>query len=328
MTIENETTLPSGYTARRPVHDDIPAILSLMTACDLDEAGAADEMDAADIEDEWKRSDPAQNAYILLAMDGTMAACATAIPQGQTRVNLDVYVHPEHRGRGLGTWLTRALEARAGELLADAPADARLTAHTGINSPNALAVELLHNEGYAPVRHFWRMRIEILTPPPAPTWPEGVAVRSCIPGQDERIIFNTLEEAFADHWGHVPRDYESWAEVNVASETYDPSLWLLATAGEEPAGAVRGRMRSEEGWINTLGVRRPWRRSGLGMAMLLHMFGVFYARGVRVVGLGVDAQNPTGATRLYERAGMRVDRQYAVLEKELRPGVESEDLRR
>jgi hypothetical protein len=41
------------------------------------------------------------------------------------------------------------------------------------------------------------------------------------------------------------------------------------------------------------------------------------------IGLGVDADSLTGATRLYEKAGMRVERRYELWEKELRPGIES-----
>lgn len=329
QTLTDIPNLPSGYTARRPTHDDIPAILAVIAACDLAETGSADEFTAEDIENDWKRSDPTQNAYILRAPDGSLVASGTAFPEGDARVNLDVYILPEHRGRGLGTGLTHALEARAREMLAGAPSDARLTTHTGVNTSNRHATELLEHEGYTVVRHFWQMRIEMDAPPPPPVWPEGVTVRACVRGQDERAVFETLEEAFADHWGHVPRRYDDWYEINVASETYDPALWFLATAANDaPAGAARGRKRGGEGWINTLGVRRPWRRSGLGMALLLQAFGAFYAGGARAVALGVDARNPTGATRLYERAGMRVSRQFTVYEKELRPGVDSDDLRR
>ena len=326
LTPTQEVRLPAGYSARRPTHDDIPAILALIAACDTDESGSADDWGAEDIENDWKRSDPATNAYVLSEPAGSLVASGTVFAEGKARVNLDVYIHPEHRERGLGTWLTHALETRAHELLDDgAPPDARLTLHTGINSPNTRAAELLRHEGYTPVRHFWQMRIEMEAPPSAPVWPEGVAVRACVRGQDERVIFDTLEEAFKDHWGHTARDYDTWAAINVESESYDPSLWFLAMAGDEPAGVIRGRMRGEEGWINTLGVRRLWRRAGLGMALLLQAFGAFYARGVRIVALGVDAQNPTGATRLYERAGMRVARQYTVYEKELRSGVDYDE---
>jgi GNAT superfamily N-acetyltransferase len=71
------------------------------------------------------------------------------------------------------------------------------------------------------------------------------------------------------------------------------------------------------GWIRQLGVRRPWRKKGIGLAILHHIFGKFYARGVTRVGLGVDAQSLTGATRLYERAGMHVKNHFARFEKEI-----------
>ena len=53
---------------------------------------------------------------------------------------------------------------------------------------------------------------------------------------------------------------------------------------------------------------------------LQHSFVKLYQRGKRQVRLEVDTQNPTGATRLYEKAGMRVERRYDFFEKELRPG--------
>jgi ribosomal protein S18 acetylase RimI-like enzyme len=41
------------------------------------------------------------------------------------------------------------------------------------------------------------------------------------------------------------------------------------------------------------------------------------------VGLGVDAENRTGATGLYKKAGMRIKRQNDRYELELRSGVEN-----
>ena len=76
------------------------------------------------------------------------------------------------------------------------------------------------------------------------------------------------------------------------------------------------------GWVATLGVPRPWRKRGIGLALLRHSFNEFYRRGKRKVGLGVDAQSLTGALRLYESAGMHVHQTFDQYEKELRPGVE------
>jgi len=76
------------------------------------------------------------------------------------------------------------------------------------------------------------------------------------------------------------------------------------------------------GWVMDLSVRRPWRKQGLGLALLQHSFVEYYNRGFRSVGLGVDASSLTGATRLYEKAGMHVQRKYDRYELELRAGEE------
>ena len=93
-------------------------------------------------------------------------------------------------------------------------------------------------------------------------------------------------------------------------------------SGDEIAGVAVNRMRLAGGWVGTLGVRRPWRKHGLGLALLYQSFGAFHQRGVKSVSLGVDAQNLTGATRLYERAGMRPIMRIATFARELRPGVD------
>jgi mycothiol synthase len=81
-----------------------------------------------------------------------------------------------------------------------------------------------------------------------------------------------------------------------------------------------GRNRPEIGWGSSLGVRRPWHKLGLGLALLQHSFGGFYRRGRTTIGLGVDAENQTGATRLYQRAGMQIASEYVFYQKELCPG--------
>ena len=108
------------------------------------------------------------------------------------------------------------------------------------------------------------------------------------------------------------------------NEDIDPSLWYIAWDGDQIAGFALDRYRNGHGWVGTLGVRRPWRKHGLGLALLYHSFGEFYKRGKQTASLGVDAANPTGATRLYQKAGMHVAAEYVSYEKELRPGLEPE----
>lgn len=109
---------------------------------------------------------------------------------------------------------------------------------------------------------------------------------------------------------------------------FDPTLWFLAMAGEEVAGISLCYDHAfddhEMGWVGSLGVRRPWRGQGLGLALLQHSFQEFHRRGKARGGLSVDAESLTGATRLYLKAGMHSDpqRQFNLFEKELRPGFD------
>ncbi len=79
------------------------------------------------------------------------------------------------------------------------------------------------------------------------------------------------------------------------------------------------------GWVAILGVRRPWRKRGLGIALLYKTFSEFYLRGTKKISLGVDAASQTGATQLYKRARMSVGSEYVSYEKELRPGLNVEE---
>jgi ribosomal protein S18 acetylase RimI-like enzyme len=141
-------------------------------------------------------------------------------------------------------------------------------------------------------------------------------------GMDERAIYEAAEEAFLDHFQFSPRvPFEEWIRQR-KRYGFDPSLWSVVWDGDQIAGVGLARMTTEgTGWVSVLGVRRPWRGRGLGRAILLHLFRHFHERGVPSVALGVDAANPTGATRLYESAGMSVIRNYVLFEKVLREGT-------
>ena len=84
-------------------------------------------------------------------------------------------------------------------------------------------------------------------------------------------------------------------------------------------------MRADHGWINTVATLREWRGQGLASALLRASFRAFWEHGMRTVALGVDAQNATGATHVYETAGMAPVASAVIYEKILRPGVDLAD---
>jgi mycothiol synthase len=182
--------------------------------------------------------------------------------------------------------------------------------------------DLLAARGYRTIRGSWTMEIEFGVEAPAePVIPDGIEIRPYRHPEDEQRIYEAIQEAFLDHWDFHPVSLEHWREFNVKANNFEPDLWLVAWDGDEVVGAsLNYPERSGDpghGSVGGLGVRREWRRRGLGEALLRRSFKALHARGLREVRLGVDAENPTGATRLYERAGMRVLRRSNTWEREL-----------
>jgi GNAT superfamily N-acetyltransferase len=315
--------LAPDFTTRAPSRDDAQTILDLTTAYDIAAVGTPG-FDMTMLMRDWNTPgfDLAKDAQLVVAPDGLVAGyeCVLAVlPDG--RIQIDGYIHPSYMGQGIGSHLLRWAETRARERISELPNDLRVRTQTGIYGNAAPMHELLANEGYAVVRRFWRMEIDMIEPPPTPKWPDGIAIRSFVRGQDEYAVWQALNDIFSEDWEYSELDFEKWLEVKIVTdEGFDPSLWFLAVAGDQIVGTARCTYRLGNGWIRTLGVRRPWRRQGMATALLHHSFGEFYRQGKLNVGLGVDSQNPTGATQLYEHAGMHIAEALDLCEKELRAG--------
>jgi mycothiol synthase len=187
-----------------------------------------------------------------------------------------------------------------------------------VDRADVTARELFEERGYRVVRHSFRMRIELGAPVPAPEWPDGIELVPFERDRDARAVYDADTEAFEDHWEFVRTPYAEWAHWFLDGEAYDPALWFIARDGDEIAGVALCRLHAGEtgvGYVNDLAVRRPWRRRGIALALLRHAFDEFRRRGCHAVTLGVDAENTTGAVRLYERAGMTPDRRHDILDR-------------
>lgn len=310
-----------GLTLRHPTLDDVEGVAALCLVNDLAEFGEPD-TDVGEMRDFWRRLDLASDAWLLTDANHEPVAYAELDADRPLRLEGWVLVHPDWRRRGLGTHLAGLVEERARQIVPSAPDGARVTLAGWVNAKAVGPRAFVTGRGFVPRRRFWRMRIDMGDEPPAPpSWPEGITVRPYVPGTDDRAVFEAAEDAFNDHWGHVPNTFEWWMK-RTEGETFDPSLWFLAMEGGEVAGTSLCSTYLGIGWVGTLGVRRPWRARGLGEALLRHSFAEFHRRGRRSVALGVDAESVTGATRLYERAGMHVDRVHELSTKILRDGAD------
>jgi mycothiol synthase len=314
-------TFPKELTVRAAATGDLEAVANLISTCDIAEHGEPD-YTLEDLRVDWQNPELnlKTDTWVVATPGGRVVGYGAMFNRENVRLYVDAYVNPEFCGQGIGTYLARTGEARARQQVPEAPPGVRVSLFNPISNGNHAARALLEREGYTVARHFWRMHIDMDQAPPAAEWPAGISVRTFIPGQDDRAAFEAMQEAFRDHWGHVPWRFETWRQLMIKREDFDPSLWFLAMDGDEIAGGSLCFSYSREGWVDELGVRRPWRRQGLGLALLHHSFGEFYRRGQHRVALGVDSQSTTGATRLYQRAGMHIARQYDSYQKELRPG--------
>ncbi|MGZ8693661.1 MAG: GNAT family N-acetyltransferase [Gaiellaceae bacterium] len=300
------SSLPEGFRVRPATVEDAPAINDLVVAVDTAVQGWSDSTEA-ELLDWWRETDLTGNSWVV--EDGTVAAYAVVVPHGEI-ADIDGFVHPTKTELGLGSWLLRQGEERVRER-------ALPKVLTWCLAPDADARALFEQRGYREVRRFYRMLIELDGVPPSPEWPEGFRV-SPFEVDEARAFHAALAETFAEEWNFVPMPFEEWADHRMNVPDFDPTLWFIVRQGDEIAAVLRcDADRAGAGWIGAIGVLRRWRKRGLGFALLQHAFGEFYRRGQPRVALGVDAQNPTGATRLYERAGMHIAYEAAAFEKEL-----------
>ncbi len=313
-----------GVSIRPCSPGDRDTIMALIAICETEEMGSPDPAMLDGVSIVWQRSDFdwGKNAWLAVASDGPEAlGFAHVQPVERTDLQAFATVHPDARGRGIGTALLARIEQRASEAMGRFAPDDRVVLQQWITAANEPARRLLEQSGYQVVRRMWGMIVELAEEPATAVWPAGITVRNPITEADLRATYVAFREAFQDHWGYAEQPYEDFVRANIEVDTFDPSLWFLAIDGDEVVGVVMGEVLPDRGWVNDLGVRRPWRGRGLGEALLRHTFGALYRRGLRTVALGVDSQSLTGATRLYERVGMRVERQYDICEKALQAGA-------
>jgi mycothiol synthase len=325
----NESILDSSLTLRPAKWADLNGVAQLTYDVCAADGDATVASSPQDLKRFWK--DPQFNletdAWIAQSADGRIVGYEEFYNlHAHAALTGDGYVHPNFKGRGIGTALLRALDRRVLDEMRLADPRARVYMRNGMAISDTTAREMHENEGYHPVRFSWRMEITLNGASPAPKFPVGVELRPFDIEAHNRKLYEAHEEAFSDHWGHVPGTFERWNHNMIEREDFNPSLYFVAWDGDEIAGYSLCRVRSGIGWVGTLGVRRAWRKRGLGEALLLHSFAAFHQRDMKTVGLGVDAQNPTGATRLYQKVGMKVASEYVIYEKEYRSGIEPDQL--
>ena len=284
------------------VEDDAPVVAALISAEEERLYGRPGRVTGADILMSLHYS---KESWIW-EEDGRTVASASYGVQGAA-ANIQGVV--ADKGRGLGTEIVER-----GEAFACTEGVKKIFA--GAPEPDAAARELFESRGYREVRRFYEMAIELTEEPLEPVLPAGLVVDE-LHDDEYETFYEALNEAFAEHWEWHRKPYDEWLELRQGQhrDEHGP-VWFVVRDGGELAAVTRNDANvAGGGYVGAIGVRPAWRGQGLGKALLQRTFAEFWRRGTTRVTLGVDAQNETGAVRLYERVGMRVDSCDVAFEK-------------
>jgi GNAT superfamily N-acetyltransferase len=204
--------LPAGYTMRSATLDDVPAAVAVINAHTQKLIGA-DEITPQSLQVEWSAPQVTltDDAKVILAPAGQLVACAGVwgLFEPYARINTWWRVHPDHQQRGLEAAVLDWAEEHVRQVaFAKAAVGTRICLTGYRPMQDALGIAAYEQAGFVTVRYMHRMRIDLDGVTPAPVWPEGITVRSFVPGQDEAAVIQAQQSIFLDHWGYVAPSVE------------------------------------------------------------------------------------------------------------------------
>jgi mycothiol synthase len=316
-------TLPAGYSTRTVRYpDDVDLIAEFLQTCDRADVGFIDPVKDWVREDlRAPRWDREHDRKLVFTSDGFPAGFGNCIWNPGSCVETFTRVHPDHRGRGIGSWFLDWAEVRGLDHVA---AGAKPQLQVFFPAPDLAARALVTARGFEKIRTSWDMEralTDLEAPPPDP---EGIEFRGMRDPEDLEAVYECVHEGFSEHFGFWRPTFDEWRDDWMGAPDYDPGLQLLAWDGDQLVGLAMSLQLEGVAWVGDLTVLKPWRGRGIGEGLLRKSFALFVERGWTVVRLGVDAQNETGATRLYDRAGMHVRREWHIYQKALAAPISSQ----
>ena len=285
--------LPVGLVARPLSPADAHAVFEIVTAAETHDVGEA-AIEVEDIEGDWARGSFDLATEAIGIWDGDRLVASGEVFTGR---RADASVHPEFRGRGIGTWLADWLEdcARA--------RGSKLVGQTvpGDTNPEAFLKARDYRLGWTS----WVLQVpaeRTIEPQPLP---EGYALREFAGPADGRVAFQLIEDAFNEWPDRDPSTFEDWAPRGPLRPGFEPwqIRFVVDPQGSE-VGVCYTILAGSTGYVDAIAVRRDQRGLGLARALLVDAFGRARDHGATVSELSTDSR--TGALGLYEHVGMQV----------------------
>ena len=287
--MDDAVTLSHGLTTRALTVDDIDDIVVLANACEMHDVGFS-MWEREDLTADFRLPgvDPRADSVGVFD-DAHLIGWAFFAAERSAWVD----VHPEARGRGIGTWLRTWTETRG---------RGRRAARVGqsINDRARDAIGLLTDAGYTPRYTSWILTMDHPVRPADPAPPEGVTLRTFRPGDEDEAL-QMFEDAFAEVPGRPASTLATWRAMTIERDGFAPEDLVLAELdGEIVGGAFL--IDSEEIWVDKFAVRRDQRNRGIARALLQIAFQRSFDRGYAVTSLSTDSDR--SAITFYERVGM------------------------
>lgn len=231
-------------------------------------------------------------------------------------------IHPQVRNTALADTVLQWAETRLRE--AGRSQSLPLVLHSWCRDVVEQRRSLLMQLGFAPERYFLQLRRSLQdTPILSPVIPEGWQVRAVDMAQEAVAWVDMFNQTFIDHWDHHSVTVED-IQYEASLSTYNPELDLVAVAPTGQLAAFcaseidperNARLGLQEGHVCLLGTRRGYRRMGLARSLLLANLRRLQAAGMTTATIGVDAENPSGALKLYNSVGFERYRSSTVFRK-------------